>query len=225
MWESKFSKEGLTFDDVLLVPAKSEVLPKDVDMSVELTKTLKLKVPFISAGMDTVTEAEMAIAMARQGGLGIIHKNMSIEQQAEQVDKVKRSESGVITDPFFLTPENQVFAAEHLMAVTHSYMFPSQNFLAAMLYQTLFALHRNGCRAVFDDHADLRISLHVLRPRARGAAEAFRCAAHRMPGVPPRRVAEKGFRGRFPAQGLGLVRDRLPQQGYEEAREGRRENG
>ncbi len=101
MWESKFSKEGLTFDDVLLVPAKSEVLPKDVDMSVELTKTLKLKVPFISAGMDTVTEAEMAIAMARQGGLGIIHKNMSIEQQAEQVDKVKRSESGVITDPFF----------------------------------------------------------------------------------------------------------------------------
>ncbi|RBN40400.1 IMP dehydrogenase, partial [Priestia megaterium] len=115
MWESKFSKEGLTFDDVLLVPAKSEVLPKDVDMSVELTKTLKLKVPFISAGMDTVTEAEMAIAMARQGGLGIIHKNMSIEQQAEQVDKVKRSESGVITDPFFLTPENQVFAAEHLM--------------------------------------------------------------------------------------------------------------
>lgn len=109
MWESKFSKEGLTFDDVLLVPAKSEVLPKDVDMSVELTKTLKLKVPFISAGMDTVTEAEMAIAMARQGGLGIIHKNMSIEQQAEQVDKVKRSESGVITDPFFLTPENQVF--------------------------------------------------------------------------------------------------------------------
>lgn len=101
MWESKFSKEGLTFDDVLLVPAKSEVLPKDVDMSVELTKTLKLNVPFISAGMDTVTEAEMAIAMARQGGLGIIHKNMSIEQQAEQVDKVKRSESGVITDPFF----------------------------------------------------------------------------------------------------------------------------
>ncbi|MBM7705101.1 IMP dehydrogenase [Metabacillus iocasae] len=115
MWETKFAKEGLTFDDVLLVPAKSEVLPKDVDMSVELTETLKLKVPFISAGMDTVTEADMAIAMARQGGLGIIHKNMSIEQQAEQVDKVKRSESGVITDPFFLTPEHQVFDAEHLM--------------------------------------------------------------------------------------------------------------
>ncbi|MCY8742339.1 IMP dehydrogenase, partial [Bacillus haynesii] len=103
MWESKFSKEGLTFDDVLLVPAKSEVLPRDVDLSVELTPSLKLNVPIISAGMDTVTEAQMAIAMARQGGLGIIHKNMSIEQQAEQVDKVKRSERGVITNPFFLT--------------------------------------------------------------------------------------------------------------------------
>ncbi|MBE3570154.1 MAG: IMP dehydrogenase [Bacillales bacterium] len=115
MWETKFLKEGLTFDDVLLMPAKSDVLPRDVDLSVSLTETLKLNIPIISAGMDTVTEAEMAIAMARQGGLGIIHKNMSIEQQAEQVDKVKRSESGVITDPFFLTPEHQVYDAEHLM--------------------------------------------------------------------------------------------------------------
>ncbi|HWO96303.1 MAG TPA: IMP dehydrogenase [Bacillus sp. (in: firmicutes)] len=115
MWETKFTKEGLTFDDVLLIPAKSEVLPKDVNLSVTLTETLKLNVPLISAGMDTVTEADMAISMARQGGLGIIHKNMSIEQQAEQVDKVKRSESGVITDPFFLTPQHQVFDAEHLM--------------------------------------------------------------------------------------------------------------
>ncbi|MGF2614037.1 IMP dehydrogenase [Rossellomorea vietnamensis] len=115
MWETKFAKEGLTFDDVLLLPAKSEVLPKDVSIKVSLTSTLNLNVPVISAGMDTVTEAEMAIAMARQGGLGIIHKNMSIEQQAEQVDKVKRSESGVISDPFFLSPEHQVFDAEHLM--------------------------------------------------------------------------------------------------------------
>ncbi|MCP3742713.1 IMP dehydrogenase [Rossellomorea sp. BNER] len=115
MWETKFAKEGLTFDDVLLLPAKSEVLPKDVDIQVALTETLKLKVPVISAGMDTVTEADMAISIARQGGLGIVHKNMSIEQQAEQVDKVKRSESGVISDPFFLTPEHQVFDAEHLM--------------------------------------------------------------------------------------------------------------
>ncbi|WP_077215241.1 IMP dehydrogenase [Bacillus dakarensis] len=115
MWENKFAKEGLTFDDVLLIPAKSEVLPKDVSLQVELTDKIKLNVPIISAGMDTVTEAEMAIAMARQGGLGVIHKNMSIEQQADQVDKVKRSESGVITDPFFLTPDHQVFDAEHLM--------------------------------------------------------------------------------------------------------------
>jgi IMP dehydrogenase len=115
MWESKFVKEGLTFDDVLLIPAKSEVLPRDVDVTVKLSDSLQLNIPILSAGMDTVTEAEMAIAMARQGGLGIIHKNMSIEQQAEQVDKVKRSERGVITDPFFLTPEHQVYDAEHLM--------------------------------------------------------------------------------------------------------------
>src|SRR5690606_12375761 len=115
MWESKFVKEGLTFDDVLLVPGHSEVLPKDVDLSVELTPKLKLNIPIISAGMDTVTEAKMAISMARQGGLGVIHKNMSIEEQAEQVTTVKRSENGVITDPFFLTPEHQVYDAEHLM--------------------------------------------------------------------------------------------------------------
>ena len=115
MWENKFVKEGLTFDDVLLVPAKSDVLPRDVNLSTNLSKTLKLNIPIISAGMDTVTEADMAIAMARQGGIGIIHKNMSIEEQAEQVDRVKRSESGVITNPFFLTPEHQVYDAEHLM--------------------------------------------------------------------------------------------------------------
>ncbi|GKU85277.1 IMP dehydrogenase [Niallia sp. NCCP-28] len=115
MWESKFVKEGLTFDDVLLIPAKSEVLPRDVSLKVQLASNLNLNIPLISAGMDTVTEADMAISIARQGGLGIIHKNMSIEQQAEQVDKVKRSESGVITDPFFLTPDHQVFDAEHLM--------------------------------------------------------------------------------------------------------------
>ncbi|EJQ45892.1 IMP dehydrogenase [Bacillus hominis] len=115
MWESKFVKEGLTFDDVLLVPAKSDILPREVSVKTVLSESLQLNIPLISAGMDTVTEADMAIAMARQGGLGIIHKNMSIEHQAEQVDKVKRSESGVISDPFFLTPEHQVYDAEHLM--------------------------------------------------------------------------------------------------------------
>lgn len=115
MWETKFAKEGLTFDDVLLVPAHSEVLPKTVDLSVQLTPKIKLNIPIISAGMDTVTESKMAIAMARQGGIGIIHKNMSIAEQAEEVEKVKRSENGVITNPFYLTPTHQVYDAEHLM--------------------------------------------------------------------------------------------------------------
>lgn len=116
MWENKFGKEGLTFDDVLLIPAKSEVLPRDVDVTIQLSESVKLNVPLISAGMDTVTESAMAVAMARQGGLGIIHKNMSIEQQAEEVDRVKRSESGVITNPFSLKPHEQVSRAEEIMA-------------------------------------------------------------------------------------------------------------
>lgn len=115
MWQDKFAKEGLTFDDVLLIPAKSSVLPGDVSIKTRLSDSVQLNIPIISAGMDTVTEANMAIAMARQGGLGIVHKNMSIEEQAEQIDRVKRSESGVITNPFYLTPEHQVFDAEHLM--------------------------------------------------------------------------------------------------------------
>jgi IMP dehydrogenase len=116
MWEQKFAKEGLTFDDVLLIPQKSEVLPRDVDISSKLTPTIKLNTPIISAGMDTVTESKMAIAMAREGGIGIIHKNMSIAEQAEEVDRVKRSESGIITDPIYLTPQHRVYEAEELMA-------------------------------------------------------------------------------------------------------------
>ena len=114
-WESKFAKKGFTFDDVLLIPAESHVLPNDVDLSVELAPNLKLNIPIMSASMDTVTDSKMAIAMARQGGLGVIHKNMSIEEQADEVRKVKRSESGVIIDPFFLTPESLVAEAENLM--------------------------------------------------------------------------------------------------------------
>lgn len=112
----KIVSEGITFDDVLLIPAHSKVLPNQVDVSTNLTKKIKLNIPFMSAGMDTVTESRMAIAMARQGGIGIIHKNMSISQQAEEVDKVKRSENGVITDPFFLSPEHYVYEANALMA-------------------------------------------------------------------------------------------------------------
>ncbi len=107
--------EGITFDDVLLVPAYSEVLPNTVDLSTNLTKKIKLNIPLMSAGMDTVTEHRMAIAMARQGGIGIIHKNMSIEAQADEVDKVKRSENGVITDPFSLSPDHTLKDAEELM--------------------------------------------------------------------------------------------------------------
>lgn len=112
----KLIKEGLTFDDVLLIPSKSEVLPRDVITKTRLTKRISLNNPIISAGMDTVTEARMAIAMARQGGIGVIHKNMSIKRQAEEVDRVKRSESGVIVDPFYLSPEKPISQAEALMA-------------------------------------------------------------------------------------------------------------
>lgn len=112
----KIIGEGITFDDVLLVPAYSEVTPNMVDLSTNLTKKIKLNIPMMSASMDTVTEHRMAIAMARQGGIGIIHKNMSIEAQAEEVDKVKRSENGVITDPFSLSPEHTLQDADNLMA-------------------------------------------------------------------------------------------------------------
>lgn len=112
----KIIKEAITFDDVLLVPAYSEVIPNEVNLETKLTNKIKLNIPFMSASMDTVTEHQMAIAMARQGGIGIIHKNMSIEAQAEEVDKVKRSENGVITDPFYLSPEHTLQQAEDLMA-------------------------------------------------------------------------------------------------------------
>jgi IMP dehydrogenase len=111
----KLQKAGLTFDDVLLIPAYSDILPHEIDLSTQLTRKIRLNIPLASAAMDTVTESDMAIAMARQGGIGIIHKNMSIEEQGEEVDKVKRSQNFVITNPFFLTPEHFVYEAEALM--------------------------------------------------------------------------------------------------------------
>ena len=108
--------DGITFDDVLLVPSYSEVIPNQVNLETMLTKKIKLNIPMMSAGMDTVTESRMAIAMARHGGIGVIHKNMSIERQAEEVDKVKRSENGVITDPFYLSPEHTLADANNVMA-------------------------------------------------------------------------------------------------------------
>ena len=115
-YSEKFAKEGLTFDDVLLIPAESHVLPKEVDLTTRLTKTIKLNTPLMTAAMDTVTESNMAIAIAREGGIGIIHKNMSIEMQADMVDRVKRSENGVIVDPFFLSPQHYVHDANEIMA-------------------------------------------------------------------------------------------------------------
>ena len=116
MFAEKFAKEGLTFDDVLLIPGKSDVMPKEINLSTNLTKSIKLNIPLMTAAMDTVTESRMAIAIAREGGIGVIHKNMSAEQQADEVLKVKRSEYGVIFNPFSLTPENYVYEAEALMS-------------------------------------------------------------------------------------------------------------
>ncbi|NLJ72956.1 MAG: IMP dehydrogenase, partial [Syntrophomonadaceae bacterium] len=115
----KFGKEGLTFDDVLLIPGRSEVLPNQVNIATRLTRNIKIEIPILSAGMDTVTDAKMAIAMAREGGVGIIHKNMGIAEQARMVDRVKRSEHGVITDPFYLSPDNIVQDALDIMEYYH----------------------------------------------------------------------------------------------------------
>ena len=116
LYDYKFGREGITFDDVLLIPAKSEVVPKMINLETHLTKKIKLNIPLMSAAMDTVTESELAIAIAREGGVGVIHKNMTIEKQAGEVERVKRSENGVIRDPFYLAPENTVFEADQLMA-------------------------------------------------------------------------------------------------------------
>ena len=113
---NKFAREGITFDDVLLIPQKSEVLPNTVKLETHLTKKITLNIPLMSAAMDTVTESRLAIAIAREGGVGVIHKNMTIAQQADQVERVKRSENGVITNPFYLHPDNYVYEADQLMA-------------------------------------------------------------------------------------------------------------
>lgn len=114
-YETKFNKEGLTFDDVLLIPAESDILPKDIDLTTRLARDIMLNTPLMTAAMDTVTESRMAIAIAREGGIGVIHKNMNIERQADEVDKVKRSENGVIVNPFFLSPDHTANDADKLM--------------------------------------------------------------------------------------------------------------
>ena len=123
----KIIQKAITFDDILLIPSKSKVLPRDVDISTRLTKNIRLNIPILSAAMDTVTESELAIAMAREGGIGILHKNMSIEKQASEVDRVKRSESGMIQDPITLKPDQTVGEANRLMERYQISGFPIVN--------------------------------------------------------------------------------------------------
>ncbi|MEO6834032.1 MAG: IMP dehydrogenase [Chitinophagaceae bacterium] len=148
---SKFYGEGLTFDDVLLVPAYSEVLPREVSISTQLTKDIRLNLPMVSAAMDTVTEARLAIALAREGGIGMLHKNMSIERQAEQVHKVKRSESGLITDPITLSPDSTVAEAQRLMRDNHIGGIPiitANRKLVGILTNRDMRFEKNGSKKV-----------------------------------------------------------------------------
>lgn len=149
MREDKFGKQGLTFDDVLLIPAHSDVLPRDVDVRTHLTQNVTLNIPVMSAGMDTVTEAEMAIAMAREGGIGVIHKNMSIDEQAREVKLVKRSEHGIIVDPIYLAPDNTLSDADELMNKYHISGVP---------------ITENGKLAGIITNRDMRFETDLSRP-------------------------------------------------------------
>ena len=149
MREDKFGKQGLTFDDVLLIPAHSDVLPRDVDVRTHLTQNVTLNIPVMSAGMDTVTEAEMAIAMAREGGIGVIHKNMSIDEQAREVKLVKRSEHGIIVDPIYLAPDNTLSDADELMNKYHISGVP---------------ITENGKLVGFITNRDMRFETDLSRP-------------------------------------------------------------
>ncbi|HEO6454064.1 TPA: IMP dehydrogenase [Streptococcus agalactiae] len=156
-WDTKFLKKGFTFDDVLLIPAESHVLPNEVDMKTKLADNLTLNIPIITAAMDTVTDSKMAIAIARAGGLGIIHKNMSIVDQAEEVRKVKRSENGVIIDPFFLTPDNTVSEAEELM---QNYRISGVPIVETLENRKLVGIITNRDMRFISDHKQL-ISEHM----------------------------------------------------------------
>ena len=156
-WDTKFLKKGFTFDDVLLIPAESHVLPNEVDMKTKLADNLTLNIPIITAAMDTVTDSKMAIAIARAGGLGIIHKNMSIVDQAEEVRKVKRSENGVIIDPFFLTPDNTVSEAEELM---QNYRISGVPIVETLENRKLVGIITNRDMRIISDYKQL-ISEHM----------------------------------------------------------------
>ncbi|AND80231.1 IMP dehydrogenase [Streptococcus pantholopis] len=156
-WDTKFLKKGYTFDDVLLIPAESHVLPNEVSLQTQLADNLTLNIPIITAAMDTVTDSKMAIAIARAGGLGVIHKNMSVEQQAEEIRKVKRSENGVIIDPFFLTPDNTVAEAEELM---QRYRISGVPIVETLENRKLVGIITNRDMRFISDYAQL-ISQHM----------------------------------------------------------------
>ena len=194
-------REGLTFDDVLLVPRRSELLPKEVDLSVQLTPKIRLSIPLISAAMDTVTDARMGIAMAREGGVGVIHKNMSMEEQAAQVDKVKRSEHGVITDPFYLSPHHLIADAKALMARYHISGVPitdANNKLVGILTNRDLRFEEDDSRAIGEVMTSRNL---VTAPEGTTLQEAKTLlAAHRIEKLP---IVDKDFHLR----GLITIKD------------------
>ena len=194
-------REGLTFDDVLLVPRRSELLPKEVDLSVQLTPKIRLSIPLISAAMDTVTDARMGIAMAREGGVGGIHKNMSMEEQAAQVDKVKRSEHGVITDPFYLSPHHLIADAKALMARYHISGVPitdANNKLVGILTNRDLRFEEDDSRAIGEVMTSRNL---VTAPEGTTLQEAKTLlAAHRIEKLP---IVDKDFHLR----GLITIKD------------------
>ena len=194
-------REGLTFDDVLLIPRKSNILPKEVDISVQLSKKIRLNIPLISAAMDTVTDARMGIAMAREGGVGVIHKNMSMDRQAAEVDKVKRSEHGVITDPFYLSPHHLIADAKALMARYHISGVPitdSNGILVGILTNRDLRFEEDDSRAIGEVMTSKNLVTAIEGTTLEDAKKLL--AAHRIEKLP---IVDKDFHLR----GLITIKD------------------
>ncbi len=194
-------REGLTFDDVLLIPQKSSILPKEVDVTVQLSRTVKLNIPILSAAMDTVTDARMGIAMAREGGVGVIHKNMSMDRQAAEVDKVKRSEHGVITDPFYLSPSHLIADAKSLMARYHISGVPitdARGILVGILTNRDLRFEEDDSRAIGEVMTSKNLVTALEGTTLEEAKKLL--AAHRIEKLP---IVDKDFRLR----GLITIKD------------------
>lgn len=200
MTEKFLPQEGFTFDDVLLVPAASEILPRDANLTTYLTRNIKLNIPFISAGMDTVTEYRMAIAMAREGGIGIIHKNMSIEQQAAQVDRVKRSESGIIIDPIYLSPDHTLRDALDIMERYHISGVPitKQDKLVGILTNRDLRFEKDFTRKISEAMTKENLITAPIETTLEGAKEILR--HHKVEKLP---LVDKDFN----LKGLITIKD------------------